>query len=71
MATQLEEHRIVRRDEASRLTGLARATIYKKVSNGSFPPPIRLGARSVDWRLSDIVVWLEAPERRWDPTEAR
>ena len=30
MDTQVEEHRIVRRDEVSRLTGLARATIYKR-----------------------------------------
>ena len=71
MDTQLEERRIVRRDEVSKLTGLARATIYKKVADGSFPAPIRLGARSVGWRLSDIVAWLQAPERRWDPTEVR
>ena len=71
MNAQLEEHRIVRRDEVSRLTGLARATIYKKVADGSFPEPIRLGARSVGWRLSDIVAWLQAPERRWDPSEVR
>ena len=58
MDTQLEKRRIVRRDEVSKLTGLARATIYKKVADGSFPAPIRLGARSVGWRLSDIVAWL-------------
>ena len=71
MDTQLEERRIVRRDEVSKLTGLARATIYKKVADGSFPAPIRLGARSVGWRLSDVVAWLQAPERRWDPSEVR
>ena len=71
MDKQLEERRIVRRDEVSRLTGLARATIYKKVADGSFPAPIRLGGRSVGWRLSDVVAWLQAPERRWDPSEVR
>ena len=71
MDTQLEERRIVRRDEVSKLTGLARATIYKKVSDGSFPAPIRLGARSVGWRLSEVVDWLQAPERRWDPSDVR
>ena len=71
MDTQLEERRIVRRDEVSKLTGLARATIYKKVSDGSFPAPIRLGARSVGLRLSEVVDWLQAPERRWDPSEVR
>ena len=71
MDKPLEERRIVRRDEVSKLTGLARATIYKKVQDRSFPPPIRLGARSVGWRLTDIDTWLQAPERRWDPSEGR
>ena len=71
MDKPLEERRIVRMDEVSKLTGLARATIYKKVNDGSFPPPIRLGDRAVGWRMSDIVTWLEAPERRWDPSEVR
>ena len=71
MDEPLEACRIVRMDEVSKLTGLARATIYKKVKDGSFPPPIRLGDRAVGWRMSDIVTWLEAPERRWDPSEVR
>ena len=71
MDKQLEERRIVRRDEVSRLTGLARATIYKKVKEGSFPAPVRLGIRSVGWRLTDIDTWLQAPERQWDPSEVR
>ena len=71
MDKPLEERRIVRRDEVSKLTGLARATIYKKINDGSFPPPIRLGARAVGWRMSDIDTWLQAPERRWDPSEGR
>ena len=71
MDKQLEERRIVRRDEVSKLTGLARATIYKKVKERSFPAPVRLGARSVGWRLTDIDTWLHAPERQWDPSEVR
>ena len=71
MDEQLEEHRIFRMDEVCKLTGLAKATIYKNENEGSFPRPIRLGARSVGWRLSDILAWQHAQERQWDPTEAR
>lgn len=66
-----EEYRVLRREEVSRLTGLARATIYAKVTDGSFPPPIRLGARAVGWRKPDIVAWLQSPDRKWDPSEGR
>ena len=71
MDKPLEELRIVRRHEVSKLTGLAKATIYKKVADGSFPAPIRLGARSVGWHLSDIVGWQHSPQRQWDPSEVR
>ena len=71
MDKPLEVHRVIRWEEVSRLTGLARATIYKKVADGSFPAPIRLGTRSVGWRLADVVAWLQAPERRWDPLEVK
>ena len=68
---QLEERQIIRREEVSRMTSLPRATLYQKVKERSFPPPIRLGARSVGWCLKDIDKWLQDPERRWKPPEER
>jgi prophage regulatory protein len=40
--------------------GLSRSTIYKKVSAGEFPKPIRLGDRAVGWVESEIDDWLTA-----------
>ena len=71
MDSQLEALRVLRREEVTRLTGLARATLYAKVADGTFPAPVRLGVRSVGWRASDIFDWLQAPERRWNPSEVR
>ncbi len=68
---KMDERKIVRLDEVCALVGLARSTIYAKVSAGGFPPPIRLGSRSVGWRLADIDRWLAAPERKWDPAEVK
>ena len=62
-----EARRIIRREEVTRLTGIARATLYKLIKEGKFPEPLRLGERSVGWRLADIDEWLAAPERNWDP----
>ena len=71
METGLEARRIIRREEVTRLTGIARATLYKLIKEGKFPAPLRLGERSVGWRLADIDKWLAAPERHWDPKEVR
>ena len=41
------------------LLGISRSTIYKRVSEGSFPPPIRVGARTVRWSVDTIEAWRE------------
>jgi prophage regulatory protein len=40
-------------------TGLSRSTIYLRVSEGTFPKPINLGARAVGWLEHEISDWLE------------
>ncbi len=42
-------------------TGLSRSTIYAKVADGEFPPPIKLGegARAVGWLEHEVIDWLE------------
>jgi prophage regulatory protein len=39
-------------------TGLSRSTIYLRVSGGSFPRPVSLGARAVGWLESDVEEWI-------------
>lgn len=40
-----------------RLTGLGRSTIYRMIAQDQFPAPIRLGARAVGWRWTDLERW--------------
>ena len=41
-------------------TGLSRTTIYRLISERQFPGPVRLAARAVAWRSSDLAHWSEA-----------
>jgi prophage regulatory protein len=45
-------------------TGLSRSTIYLRVSDGSFPRPVALGARAVGWVESDIEEWISRKIRQ-------
>ena len=38
---------------------LSRSYIYKLISNGQFPQPIKLGQRASGWLESEIDAWLE------------
>ena len=66
-----DRNRILRMQEVCQFTGLGKSTVYRKLSEGTFPAPIRLGSRAIGWRLSDLDNWLQAPERRWNPFEVR
>lgn len=50
---------ILRRRDVQARTGLSRSTIYLKVSQGTFPKPISIGARAVGWISAEIDTWLE------------
>ena len=50
--------KILRLKQVTAMTGLARSTIYKYVSAGTFPEPIPLGGRTVGWVDSEVHAWI-------------
>ena len=52
--------RLLRRPEVEELTGLSRASIYRRMGDGKFPPPVRVGAMAVRWKESDITAWMQS-----------
>ena len=53
---------VVRMSRLVEMIGLSRATIWKMLSQDKFPSPIRLGSKSVGWRVKDIEDWLQNRE---------
>ena len=52
--------RIMRLKEVIDCTGLGRSTIYKYISEGSFPKSVTLGDRVVGWVESEVMGWVMA-----------
>jgi predicted DNA-binding transcriptional regulator AlpA len=52
---------ILRRADVEVETGLSRSTIYQRIKVGTFPAPVKLGMRSVGWRVADIETFLSSP----------
>lgn len=42
-------------------TGLSRATLYRKIQEGSFPAQVQLSKRCCGWRESMIEHWCKNP----------
>ena len=50
--------KILRLKDVISCIGLSRSSIYSKVQDGSFPPPIKLGARAIGWPEDVITDWI-------------
>ncbi|WP_313807577.1 helix-turn-helix transcriptional regulator [Sphingobium sp.] len=55
------EERILRISEVLRLTGLSRATVYRKIANGTFPRQMSLSENASGWHASEVSRWVANP----------
>lgn len=53
--------RIIRLRTVLESTGLSRSTIYRKITEGTFPSQIKLGVHGAGWRESEINRWIADP----------
>jgi prophage regulatory protein len=58
MAQAAPTIRIVRLPEVSHRTALGRSSIYRRVNEGSFPRPVKIGPRAIGWSESAIDQWI-------------
>ena len=52
-------HTILRLPNVKTSTGLSRSTIYLRISQGTFPKPVKLGGRAVGWVQTEVQEWLQ------------
>lgn len=58
VAPEVGAHTLIRLPGVIARTGLSRSTLYRLVSLGEFPRPIKLGERSSAWNSTEIDVWI-------------
>ncbi|MBW8186580.1 AlpA family transcriptional regulator [Shewanella sp. NR704-98] len=54
------QDRMIREAERLRITSISRSQAYQLEKLGRFPKRVRLGNRSVGWRLSELMFWVSA-----------
>ena len=52
--------KIVELPQVQEATGKSRSTIYKRISEGLFPKPVKLGVKSVGWVEDEVAEYIEA-----------
>jgi prophage regulatory protein len=50
--------RMLRRKEVEQVTARSRSAIYEGIATGTFPKPVKIGARAVAWPESVIRNWI-------------
>ena len=49
---------LINAEEVARLMDVSERTLWRLLSAGKVPPPVRIG-RSTRWRLADVREWIE------------
>ena len=52
------EKRTLKLEEVLGLVSLSRATVYRMMSRGEFPRPVRVGRRAARWHSDEVEEWL-------------
>ena len=53
--------RLMRLDEVLGLTGVSRATLYRKIAACTFPAQHKIAERCCGWRAGAVDIWLRNP----------
>ena len=54
----MSQQQLITRKEVEAQCRITRSTVYRLMRAGEFPEPIRIGPRSIRWRVSEIEAWL-------------
>ncbi|MEZ9198956.1 helix-turn-helix transcriptional regulator [Shewanella sp. 10N.286.54.B9] len=57
--TKIETDRLIREKECAHRTTLSRQRRWQLEHLGQFPKRIHLGERTVAWRLSEVMAWID------------
>lgn len=53
--------RIIRLKTVLARTGLSRSTLYRKISEGTFPSQVKISVHGAGWRESAVNRWIDDP----------
>jgi len=63
--------KIIRKPDVINITGFSKSTLYNRIKDGLFPPPISLGARAVGFVQSECDAILSAMIGEQTPEQIR
>ena len=62
---------LIRKPEVLALTGLSKSTLYNRINDGLFTPPISLGARAVAFVASEVDTIIHAMIEEQPPAKIK
>jgi len=55
---QAAPEKLIRLTGVMHIVPLKQSRLYELIAAGEFPAPVRLGARAVAWRESEVLAWI-------------
>ena len=58
-----EQQILLTRKQVESLAGIGRSLIYKLMTEGRFPRPVKISSYAVRWRKDEVLAWIESRPR--------
>jgi len=59
----MKPDRMIKLPEVLNLTKKSKSAIRRDIEAGVFPAPVKIGARSIAWKHSEVMGWFDTRER--------
>jgi prophage regulatory protein len=69
--TAARSERFLRFREVASRTCLSKTEIYRRIAAGTFPTNVKIGARAVAWRETEVDAWIHALVQQQRPQGTR
>ena len=64
-----QDIRLIRKEALLRLISVSNSTLFRWERDGNFPPRIKIGHKTVAWRIADVENWLASASGHDKPTD--
>ncbi|MXY68670.1 MAG: AlpA family transcriptional regulator [Acidobacteriia bacterium] len=55
--------KVLRLPDVVARVGLSKSTLWRRINDGEFPEPIKLGPRAVGWLEEEVDAWIKSRSR--------
>ena len=56
----MQDEQLIARPSVESIAGIRKTELFRRIREGAFPAPVKLGPRCTRWAKSEVLAWVNA-----------